>query len=412
MRVLYYNCTAGICGDMNLGAMIDLGVDPNALFAELKRLPLEGWEIRWEKDSRSGISGTRCDVLLEAASSEHDHEHEHHHEHERHHEHEHRTFKEIREMIEQSELSETVKTDSIEVFRVLAEAEGAVHNKPAEEVHFHEVGAVDSIVDIVGAAICWELLGIDAIAASTVELGGGTVQCAHGRMPVPAPATARLVETMPVSLNATNKETTTPTGAALLRGKQCRFHERVEGRQLKAGTGIGQRNDPNIPNVLHVSLMETGEAGASAETLVWEVAVNLDDMTPEHVAFLCEQLMEAGALDVWQTAVTFKKGRVGVIVTALVAETDLSAVEATCFRHSRSLGLRKRPWDRVVLDRTFETLETRLGPVRLKVARDAEGRVCRRKPEYEDCKALATKHGLSLREVMRIIDEVLSLKED
>jgi uncharacterized protein (TIGR00299 family) protein len=420
---------------MNLGAMIDLGVDPEALIAELRHLPLDGWEIRWEKDTRSGISGTRCDVILEGESSGHDdHGHEHHHhshdhghshahshahrdeedpaDHQHHHDHEHRTFKMIREMIGQSGLSETVKADSIEVFRVLAEAEGAVHGKPAEEVHFHEVGAVDSIVDIVGAAICWELLGVDAIAASTVELGGGTVQCAHGRMPVPAPATARLVETMSVSLNATNKEATTPTGAALLRGKQCRFHDRLVGRQLKAGIGVGQRNDPNIPNVLHVALIETGEMGAWAETSVWEVAVNLDDMTPEHVAFLCEQLMEAGALDVWQTAVTFKKGRVGVIVTALVAEVDLSVVESAFLRHSRSLGLRKRRWDRVVLDRTIETLETSLGPVCLKVARDAEGRVCRRKPEYEDCKALAAKHGLSLREVMSIIDEVISLKPD
>ena len=430
MRVLYYNCSAGICGDMNLGAMIDLGVDPNALLVELKRLPLEGWEIRWEKDDRSGISGTRVDVILEGESANHshshshghsDHDHTHDHSHAHHdeedsaehgHQHEHRTFQVIREMIRQSGLSEKVKDDSVEVFRVLAEAEGAVHNKPAEEVHFHEVGAIDSIIDIVGAAICWELLGVDAIAASTVELGGGTVQCAHGRMPVPAPATARLVESMSVSLNATNKEATTPTGAALLRGKKCRFHERVAGRQLKAGTGIGQRKDPIIPNVLHVSLMETEEADTSAHTFVWEVAVNLDDMTPEHVAYLCEQLLEAGALDVWQTAATFKKGRVGVIVAALVAETDLPAVESACFRHSLSLGLRKRRWDRVVLDRTIETLETSLGPVRLKVARDAEGRVCRRKPEYEDCKALAREHGLSQREVMRIIDEVLSLKRD
>lgn len=408
MRVLYYNCSAGICGDMNLGAMLDLGVDPQALIAELQHLPLEGWEIRWQKDSRSGISGTRCDVMLDGESSDHDHGPDHAHSHH----HEHRTFKMIREMIGQSGLSETVKADSIEVFRVLAEAEGAVHDKPVEEVHFHEVGAVDSIIDIVGAAICWELLGVEAIAASTVELGGGTVQCAHGRMPVPAPATARLVESMPVSLNATNKEATTPTGAALLRGKQCRFNEKLEGRQLQAGTGVGQRKDPNIPNVLHVALIETGVSGAVAQSSVWEVAVNLDDMTPEHVAYLCEQLWEADALDVWQTAVTCKKGRVGVIVTALVAEADLSLVESAFFRHSSSLGLRKRPWDRVVLDREFETLETSLGPVRLKTGRDAAGRVCRRKLEYEDCKALAGKHGLTLQEVMHIADEALSLKHD
>ncbi|WP_269527103.1 nickel pincer cofactor biosynthesis protein LarC [Coraliomargarita parva] len=430
MRLLYYNCVAGICGDMNLGAMLDLGVNPQDLVRELERLPLEGWQLHSEQDVRSGISGTRCDVILESDAVERQQPHSHdHHSHVPTHAHEHsngehghgahghqhaahRTFREIREMIEGSGLHPKVKADAIAIFQSLAEAEGAVHNKPADAVHFHEVGAVDSILDIVGAAVCWHLLEVDAIASSAVELGGGTVQCAHGRMPVPAPATARLLEGVPVRVNGTNKEATTPTGAAILMGKQCRFETVLSGRQLKAGTGIGQRKDPNLPNVLHVALLDVAAASPLADSQVWEVAVNLDDMMPEHVAFLCEQLLDAGALDVWQTAATFKKGRLGVVVSALAGEGALPAVEAAFMKHSRSLGLRRCKWERVTLPRSIETVDTTLGPVRLKIARDAEGRICRRKPEYEDCKALALKHDMSLREVQRIIEEVLALGPD
>ncbi len=411
MRILYYNCSAGICGDMNLGAMIALGVEADALIEELKKLPLDGWSLSCEPDIRSGISGIRCDVKLA-----HEPHHHHHHEHSDHHSHAHddhphshshseghRTFRSIREMIETSTLKDSVKADAVAVFRVLAEAEGAVHNKPADEVHFHEVGAVDSIIDIVGAAICWDLLGVDAIASSAVELGGGTVQCAHGRMPVPAPATARLLDSCPVSLNATNKEATTPTGAALLVGKGCRFNEPLTGTQLKAATGIGQRKDPNIPNALHVSLYDTEVASGHATT-VWELATNLDDMSPEQVAFLCEQLVAAGALDVWQTAATFKKGRLGVVVSALATVESLEAVEAAFIKHSSTLGLRRKQWERTVLDRRIENVDTQWGAVRVKLALGANGGTLRSKPEYDDCKAIAEKHGLSMGEVLDAIN--------
>jgi len=419
MRILHYNCSAGICGDMNLGAMIALGVDADLLLAELDKLPLNGWSLQYDSDIRSGISGIRCDVkLAHEPHPEHHHHPEHPqehpqehthggHSHARHHceghHHAHRTFRSIREMIEGAALKDSVKADAIAVFRVLAEAEGAVHDKPADDVHFHEVGAVDSIIDIVGAAICWDLLGVDAIASSTVELGGGTVQCAHGRMPVPAPATARLLEACPVSLNATDREATTPTGAALLVGKACRFNEPLAGRQLKAATGIGQRKDPNIANVLHVALYET-ETGAGGAATVWELAANLDDMTPEQVSFLCEQLLSSGALDVWQTPATFKKGRVGVVVSALARLDCLESVESSFLKHSRTLGLRRRKWGRTVLDRRIENVDTKWGPVRVKLAVGGDGEVLRSKPEYEDCKAIAERHGLSLSEVLDAVN--------
>ncbi|ADE54905.1 nickel pincer cofactor biosynthesis protein LarC [Coraliomargarita akajimensis] len=394
MRTLYYNCTAGICGDMHLGALIDLGVNVEALREQLGKLNLDGWSLHAERDLRSGISGTRCDVRLAEFVSSHDHDHDHNHA-------PHRSYADIRVLIEASDLSLAVKADALSIFRVLAEAEAGVHAKPIDEVHFHEVGAVDSIIDIVGAAICWELLEIDAIASSPVELGGGHVHCAHGRMPVPAPATARLLENCPVTLNGTSKEATTPTGAAILVGKACRFEHNLFGKLRATATGIGQRDDPKIPNVLQVSLYDVLEPeGAQPASQVWELAVNLDDMTPEQVAFLCEQMMGAGALDAWQTAAVFKKGRSGVVVAALVAEDELALVESVLLKHSTSLGLRKRIWERVILSRRIEEVNTPWGRVRVKLALAEDGSVLRFKPEYEDCKLIAESEGISVQEVV------------
>ncbi|MGE9295784.1 MAG: LarC family nickel insertion protein, partial [Puniceicoccales bacterium] len=366
MRTLYYQCPAGISGDMNLGAMVALGADPVQLERELRKLPLDGWELRFEADARGGVTGMRCDVVLEHEHSNgHHHHHEHGHEHahgvdcdgdghgdgsvghhhhdsdEGGHEHHHRTFSDIRAMIEDSALSAKVKADAVAVFAALAKAEGAVHGMPPEQVHFHEVGAVDSIVDIVGAAICWELLGVERVVCGALELGGGTVQCAHGRMPVPAPATARLIEGLPVSLGATNKEATTPTGAALLVGKKAKFGEAVTGKAIATGVGVGQRDDPRLANVVYVSLIEQ-VADAQLSDAVWELAANLDDMTAEAVAFLCDQLLERGALDVWQTGATFKKGRAGVVVHVLVEADKREAVEDVFFAHSTTLGVRRQ----------------------------------------------------------------------
>lgn len=382
MRTLFYNCPAGICGDMHLGAMVDLGVEPAALTAQLEKLGLSGWKIAFEKDRRKGISGTRCDIRLDNADAEH---------------HSHRTFKDIRILIEKAPLNDRVKADAIAVFKALAEAEGAVHGKPAEAIHFHEVGAVDSILDIVGAAVCWDLLDIDQIAASRIELGGGTVSCAHGVMPVPAPATARLVENMPVTIGGSGKEATTPTGAALLAGRQCRFGQPVCGKSLASGIGIGQRDDPDLANVLYVSLLESGEAGSGAEEVV-EMAVNLDDMSPEHVAFLAECLMEAGALDVWQVSATFKKGRLGCVLNILGRPEDRDKLAALVFRHSTTLGFRWSTRHRQILDRTSRKIATPDGPARLKTS-GGHGVKARAKWEFDDLSRIAREKGLTIGEV-------------
>lgn len=404
MLTLLYNCPAGICGDMNLGAMIDLGVNPDLLKQELGKLPLAGWSLKVGSDQRGGIAGTRCSVLPEDNNHPHEHSgHAHSHDDHGHDSNHHRTFSDIRKMILESALSERVKADALACFQVLAEAEGKVHGIDPERVHFHEVGAVDSIIDVVGAAICWELLEVDSLAYSALELGGGTVTCAHGLMPVPAPATARLLENMQTTWGATDKEATTPTGAALLRGKSAVFANNIRGRLCKNGIGIGQREDPKLANVLYVSLIETVEQGSEAylqKEKVFEISVNLDDMTAEAKAFLREQILSKGALDVWETAAQFKKGRTGSIISALVETTCMEAVRDVFFKHSSTLGVRCREWDRYKLERATVAMETPWGVVHVKQAR-CGNRFLRQKPDFDDCARIAMSEEISLNEVER-----------
>lgn len=396
MPTLLYQCPAGLSGDMNLGAMIALGVDPAALITELQKLPYTDWSLHFEADQRQCITGTRCDVQLGTTTSslgefqslqptpsttpsiQHPEQQDSH-----------RHYSEIRDTIEGSTLNARVKREAIACFQALAIAEGAVHGIAPEGVHFHEVGAIDSIIDIVGAAICWDLLNVDRVVCSTLEVGGGTVQCAHGRMPVPAPATARLLEGKPFTSGGTNKEATTPTGATLLIGKQAEFGARTQGQQLKAGIGIGQRSDPNLANAVYVSLIdEDSQTEGYEHDQVIELAANIDDMTAEAISYLSTQLLETGALDVWQTAATFKKGRLGVVIHALVDAEQVDAVEAALFIHSRTLGVRRQSWQRSKLKRTLITMETQWGSVRVKQAVGPNG-ASRHKFEYDDCIRIA-----------------------
>jgi uncharacterized protein (TIGR00299 family) protein len=395
---------------MNLGAMIALGVDPQTLEHELRKLPYHGWKLHFESDMRQGISGTRCDVILENThehshgdghshdedhSHGHSHSHDHGHSHDHSHgEHHHRTFSDIRAAIQGSELSVAAKADAIACFHALAKAEGAVHGIDPETVHFHEVGAIDSIIDMVGAAICWDLLKVDRVVCTTLEVGGGTVQCAHGRMPVPAPATARLLEGHRYTSGATNKETTTPTGASLLVGKKAVFGGQTNGQQIKTAIGIGQRDDPKLANAVYVSLIDETTRGEEQDT-VWELATNIDDMPAEAVAHLCEQLLQAGALDVWQTAATFKKGRQGCVVHTLVENTLRSDVEVTYFKHSHTLGVRRQSWQRSKLKRSERTLHSKWGDVRVKIATLPDG-TARHKFEHDDCARISDASGLAI----------------
>ncbi len=345
----------------------------------------------------------------------HDHGHGHHHHHGDGHHH-HRTYADIRQLIQASALSDAIKDRSIAIFQRIAEAEAQVHSKTIDDVHFHEVGAVDSIVDIVGAAVCLDLMKIDRVTASSVELGGGTVMCAHGRMPVPAPATALLIKGMPVSHGAVQKECTTPTGAAILAATVDQFIAPGVGIVTSTGTGIGGRDTPELANVLQIGVLDgAADAALSAadaavaqptETIV-ELAANLDDMTGEELGHLIEALLEAGAKDAWAVPVTMKKSRPGVMLMAMALPEQTDGVRAAMLMHSTTLGVRERRLQRTILPRRSETASTRFGDITMRVATLPDGAE-RAKPEFDDCAAAARAFKVSVREVSRAAEAAWS----
>lgn len=389
MKILYYDCFAGISGDMNLAAMIDMGVSGDFLRSELSKLGMDDeFELKITRDERKGITGTRVDVELK-----HDHHHGHGHSH-----HHHRHLADIEKIINSSALSADVKKTSIAIFALVAKAEAKIHGKDINEVHFHEVGATDSIVDIVGAAICFHNLEIDAVWASPVELGGGFVKCAHGTMPVPAPATSEILAGIPTTRGAVRSETATPTGAAIVAALAEKFTACPEMTVSKTAYGIGHR-DTDIPNVLRVQLAETAASSRQKARLL---QCNIDDMTPEMLGAVMDTLMEKGAMDVHFTPIVMKKNRLATNLSLLCSVQDESKFMELIFEHTTTLGVKSMEIDKHVLDISFEKLETPLGTVTIKNAM-ADGRVIRSKPELEDCRELARKHGISLSEVYRQI---------
>lgn len=405
MKAIYYDCFAGISGDMNLGAMVDLGADKDALVAELRKLKLDGWKLEFSRDSRAGIFGTKAEVVLDAAHR-HEHAHEHHHR-DAHadahaHSHEHRAYSDIVKIVEESEISERAKKLSLAIFEKIAAAEAKIHGTNVADVKFHEVGALDSIIDIVGAAVCADLLGAEKFACSAVELGGGTVRCAHGVMPVPAPATAEILRGVPVRLNGAPHECTTPTGAAILAALCDSFEGKIGGRIIANGVGIGHRVCRELPNVLRVSLVELSEAPEILSENMKVVEANIDDMTAEELAFACLRLFDAGAADVWQEGVSGKKSRMGAKLCALVRADMLDAAVACVFENTTTLGARISEVKRVSLPRKTEIFESSLGAVGVKTA-DFRGRK-KIKPEFDDCMKIAAKKNMPLGEIRRIVE--------
>jgi uncharacterized protein (TIGR00299 family) protein len=422
VKTLHFDCFAGISGDMALGAFVDLGVDPDMLRAELGKLGLEDmgpWELRFERDQRGGITGTHAVVDLGGrmdhhamdiepvdgdSGGGHQHGHEHTHEHGHTHEHSHSktTWKDIRSLIAGSGLSEGAKQRALDIFTRIAEAEAQVHGTAVGDVAFHEVGAMDSIIDIVGAAICLDLLKPDRITCSEVELGGGMVRCAHGVLPVPAPATVLLTRGMPVRTGGFPKEMTTPTGAAILASCVDEFVSTRSFRELKTGYGIGTRK-MDKPNLLRVSWREEdGAAGAEAPWNTEELVLmeaNIDDMSGEALGFLMESLFAAGALDVTFTPCVMKKSRPGTIVAVLTGAEKLNALRETLFRRSTTIGFRETTVRRLSLRREEEGGRKTVyyGSEKL-----------RSKIEFEDRARLARERGLTLEEAERIITDGFS----
>lgn len=407
MKILYYDCFAGISGDMHLGAMIDAGVDPDHLTNELKKLPLTGFKLNIQRDQRMGIEGTRVDVIVDNADDLENpvdvegnkplrQEHSHHHNHS------HRNLHDIETIITKSKLPEPTKSRAMKMFRLIAEAEAKIHGMPIDKIHFHEVGAVDSIVDITGAAICLEYLKPDRILSSTIELGGGTVKCAHGQMPVPAPATSEILKNNPVRLGSTRHEATTPTGAAILAANVDQFTDHLQFQASHSAYGIGQRDAVDLPNVLRVFVGEMDDGQADIGECMM-IECNIDDMNPEFHEHVMETLFSQGAYDVFLTPVIMKKSRPAVILSVLCDKPDQHKLSEILLQHTTTLGVRSHTVSRMMLDRGIEKVTTSLGPITIKKAW-YKGKLMKWKPEYDECKALADKHGLSIQEVHRIIE--------
>lgn len=379
MRILYYDCFSGISGDMNLAAMIDLGIEREYLIGELNKLNLLGWELIAEKDQRHGIHGTKVTVRQTK------------------HEHVHRHLSDIEKIITNSTLDRKTKELSMKIFMKVALAEASVHRIPLEKVHFHEVGAIDSIIDVVGAAICYNALNVDGVCVSPVELGSGFVKCDHGKLPVPAPATAEIIQGIPVKKGGVDFEATTPTGAAIIAALGTEFGHEPIIKIEKTAYGIGHKEHPLVPNLLRVFLGEKTTADESGHSAL-HLECNIDDMNPEIFEYISDRLFNAGASDVFLSNIMMKKGRPGVVLNVICEEEKSEILKGIIFTESTSLGIRSFPFKKDTLARKFEKINTLYGDVTLKRSFYNEKEVsC--KPEYEDCKRIASENGIPLKEV-------------
>ena len=384
MKTLYFDCFAGASGDMILGAMVAAGVDPNFLRDQLSLLPVTGFSIDFETVNRSGLSATYARVQTA-------------------HEHEHRHLSDIKQIIEGSELSGAVKQRAVQIFTRLAEAEARVHNEPVDHVHFHEVGALDVIVDVVGAAICFDALKIERFVCSPLHVGSGMVKMAHGQFPIPPPAVTELLKGVPFYATEIKGELLTPTGAAIITAVCTEYGPIPEMKTDVTGYGAGTREYPDFPNVLRVLLGETEASGATDERL-WMLETNLDDASPQIIGHVMDRVLDLGALDCFFTPVQMKKNRPGVLLSVLCGRNDKEAVMKLLFTETTTLGVRSYEVARRALQRSVVRVETQYGPIDVKVAH-LDGRVVNEMPEFEQCRQAATNANVPL----KIVDEAARL---
>lgn len=443
MRIAYLECFSGISGDMFLGALVDAGVPAQLLEDTVKALDV-GARLEISRVVRSGISATKVDVWVDGekdmpredywarksaaqspAKSQHQHEHpDHSHTHDHHHEHDHtpakdvsqaatpephshshshgRGLTEIRGIIREAKISETAKKTAIAIFEALGAAEAKIHATSIEKVHFHEVGAVDALVDIVCGAVGAEALGVDDVVCSRLNVGGGTVKCAHGEFPVPAPATVELLKDVPVYSSGILAELVTPTGAAIVKTLARRFTSFPEMKIEKCGYGAGSREFPGHPNVVRLVVGEapsTMSSKIASETLT-VLEASLDDMNPQVFGYVMDRLLEAGALDVFGVPVQMKKNRPGTLLEVLCKPEDAGNLTQLIFTETTTLGVRQRDELRQALARRWETVRTQWGEVRIKIA-SMNGAVTNYAPEYEDCRRIAAEHHVPLKTVIQ-----------
>ncbi|MGB0032645.1 MAG: nickel pincer cofactor biosynthesis protein LarC [Candidatus Sulfotelmatobacter sp.] len=444
MRVAYLECFSGMSGDMFLGALVDAGVAPRLLEETVAALGI-GARLEVSRVVRSGISATKVDVYVDGekdlpreqywerqttAHNEHEHRHGHHehdhhegkhshqdaesrasrplpHEHSVSHEHPHshahgRGLTEIREIISAAAISETARKTALAIFEALGRAEAKIHNTSVESVHFHEVGSVDAMVDIVCAAVGAEALRVDEIVCSPLNVGGGTVKCAHGTIPVPAPATVELLGDAPVYSSGVLAELVTPTGAAIVKTLASRFAAFPEMKIEKSGYGAGSRDFPGHPNVVRLTVGETASNAVAARTSSETITVleaNLDDLNPQVFGYVMDRLFEEGALDAFGMPVQMKKNRPGMLLTVLCKPEDAGKLTQLIFAETTTLGVRRRDEMRETLARRWEKVHTPWGEVRIKIA-SMNGTVTNYAPEYEDCRRIAAEHRVPLKRVM------------
>ncbi len=427
MRIGYLECFSGISGDMLLGALVDAGVPFDSLAKTAAALDV-GARLEMRKVSRGGLAGTKVDVVTpdhpasepghtheSHAAHSHEHGHAHHthpHEHPKHEKHDadhahehhehapHRSLSAILNIIRSAPVADAVKEHASRAFQLLGEAEAGIHSIPIEKVHFHEVGAVDTIVDIVCAAAGCEALRVDRWLASPLNVGSGTVKCQHGTLPVPAPATLALLGDAPVYAAGPPLERVTPTGAAILRMLDVRYAPLPAMRVKASGYGAGERDTAGQPNLLRLLVGEEDAADTAVEPIAVIEAV-IDDSSPQLLAYVSELLLQAGAWDVYRLAVQMKKGRTGVQMTVLCRPDLVPALRDLVFRETTTIGLHWRIENKLALAREFTEVTTTWGPVRMKIARWPSGDVANASPEYEDCRKLATQHEVPLKRVMQ-----------
>ena len=380
MKTAYFDCFSGISGNMTLGALLDAGCPADALRTKLAGLQVPGWEMTAEKVWKNGMAATYVRVKTEDTKT-------------------HRSLTTILEIIEKSALSQRVKERSKAIFTKLGHAEAAVHDVPVDKIHFHEVGAVDAIVDIVGACIGFEELGLERFACSALNLGGGAAKMAHGVLPVPAPATARLLIGKPTYSNGVQKELVTPTGAAIVATLCESFGPQPAMRVTAIGYGAGTADLEVQPNVLRIMAGEVEKGVQSHDGTIRVLEANLDDMNPQIFGYLMDRALAAGALDVFATPVHMKKNRPGTLVSILCKPEDEAKFQEMLFAETTTLGVRSHLVDRHALPREFVKVSTAFGDVRMKVSRDS-GRVRHVSPEFDDCRKLAEEKNVPLHEVM------------
>ncbi|HEY7791971.1 MAG TPA: nickel pincer cofactor biosynthesis protein LarC [Vicinamibacterales bacterium] len=410
-RLLYFDCFSGISGDMVLGAMLDAGLPLDELRRALGSLAIEGRALTAERVLRAHVSATKFRLVEPAASDRphdhdqaHDHAHDHDHTHDHHHDHDHaphahahRTLPEIYALIDGSSLSVAGRKKARALFERLAEAEAAIHQMPIEQVHLHEVGELDSIVDIVGAVFGFEWFGADRVIVSPLNVGSGMVRSAHGVFPVPAPATLKLVGDAPIYSSGVAAELVTPTGALLATGYAERFGAIPPMHLERIGYGAGDREFPDRPNVLRLLVGRSADTHTSGDRVL-VIECEIDDMNPQLFGLVMEPLYAAGAWEVFYTPIQMKKNRPGTLMTIIGPPDRREALATVVFRETTTIGLRYTDMDRECLTRAIETVETRVGPVRIKVAR-RQGTVMNATPEFEDCARAAAAHGIPVKEV-------------